>query len=181
MAYLIAIVVLVGVLCLLDLVLTLGVVRRLKEHTKLVDALYEIVGTMGAPAGPAVGEVVGEFDAATVDGTRVTRDQLPDQAVVAFLSPDCRGCREQLPAFTAWAADQDRPRVFVVVDSQSADTAELVATLAPVAQVIAGEAGEPVGKAFGVQTFPTFFQVAAGGKLLAMAPEISRLAAGAPA
>ncbi|MFI6599468.1 hypothetical protein ACIBHX_24715, partial [Nonomuraea sp. NPDC050536] len=79
MAYLIAVVVLVGVLCLLDLVLTLGVVRRLREHTKLVDALYEMVATMGAPAGPAVGEVVGEFDVTTVDGSRVSRELLADQ------------------------------------------------------------------------------------------------------
>lgn len=180
MPYLIAIVVLVGALCLLDLVLTLGVVRRLREQTKLIDALYEAVGTgvlAGAGDGLPVGEVVGDFDATTVDGARVTRDLLPEATVVAFLSPDCQGCHEQLPEVAAWAADQDRSRVLAVVDGRSGDPAHLVTTLSPVAQVVVEAAPSGIANAFRVQSFPTFFQVAAGGKLLARAPRISRLPA----
>lgn len=186
MPYLIAIVALVGTLCLVDLLLTLGVVRRLREQTKLIDALYEAVGTgalagAGGGGGLAVGEVVGDFDTTTMDGTRVTRDLLPEGTVVAFLSPDCKGCHEQLPELTSWAASQDRSRVLAVVDGRSGDPEELVTTLSPVAQVITGDAFPQVAGVFRVQSFPTFFQVAAGGRLLATAPRISRLPAGSPA
>ncbi|MEV4112454.1 hypothetical protein [Nonomuraea sp. NPDC049695] len=182
MPYLIAVVALVGALCLVDLVLTLGVVRRLREHTKLLDGLYEAVDLMGGPLGGgrqlSPGDVVGDFEATTVDGTRLTRELLPDGTVVAFLSPDCSGCHEKLPAFASWAAGQDRSRVLAVVDNRSGDPAEMVTTLQPVAQVIVDSA---VSDAFGVQSFPTFLQVATDGKLLAVAPEISRLPAGSPA
>ncbi|MEV0150232.1 MULTISPECIES: hypothetical protein [unclassified Nonomuraea] len=184
MPYLVAIMVLVGVLCLVDLLLTLGVVRRLREHTKLIDALYEVVGAGGPPGAGAslpIGEAVGDFDATTVDDVRVTRDGLPEGTVVAFLSPDCRGCHEQLPELTSWAARHDRSRVLAVVDGRSGDPAELVTTLSPVAQVIVERTSPQVAEAFKVQAFPTFFQVAAGGKLLATAPRVTRLPAGAPA
>jgi hypothetical protein len=182
--YLIAIVALVGTLCLVDLLLTLGVVRRLREQTKLIDALYEAVGTgalAGAGGGLAVGEVVADFDATTMDGTRVTRDLLPEGTVVAFLSPDCKGCHEQLPELASWAASQDRSRVLAVVDGRSGDPEQLITTLSPVAQVITADAFSQVAGAFRVQSFPSFFQVDAGGRLLATAPRISRLPAGSPA
>ncbi|MFI6920093.1 hypothetical protein ACIBIZ_09070 [Nonomuraea spiralis] len=184
MPYLIATVVLVGALCLVDLLLTLAVVRRLKEHTKLIDALYELAdagGPAGASGGVAVGEVVGDFDTTTVEGGHVTRDLLPEGTVVAFLSPDCRGCHEQLPELASWAAGQDRSRVLAVIDGRSGDPAELVTTLLPVAQVILDDARPHVADAFRVRSFPAFFQVSAGGRLLATAPRLSRLAAGSPA
>ncbi|MFB4268406.1 TlpA family protein disulfide reductase [Nonomuraea sp. GTA35] len=182
MSYLIAVVAFVGVLCAVDLVLTLGVVRRLKEHTKLIDALYEAVDLMGGPPGAggrlAVGDVVGEFEATTTDGTRLTRDLLPDGTVIAFLSPDCQGCHDKLPAFAAWAAGQDRARVVAVLDDRAGEPGEMLGMLLPVAQVVVDGA---VSRAFGVPAYPTFLQVAAGGRLLAVGPEISRLPAGAPA
>ncbi|GAA2300141.1 hypothetical protein GCM10010149_56430 [Nonomuraea roseoviolacea subsp. roseoviolacea] len=185
MPYLIAIVVVVGLLCLVDLLLTLGVVRRIKEHTKLIDALYEVVASGGMPgtnAGLAVGEAVGDFDATTVDGDHVTRDGLADGTVVAFLSPDCAGCREQLPELASWAAGQDRSRVVAVVDGREGDVAHLVSTLSPVARVIVEDATPPqVAEAFKLQAFPTFYQVGAGGRLLATVPKVSRLPAGSPA
>ncbi len=184
MPYVLAIVVLVGLLCLLDLLLTLAVIRRLREHTKLIDALYEVVGAGGLPAssgGTAVGEIVGEFDAMTVDGSRVTRDLLPGGTVVAFLSPDCNGCREQLPELVSWAAGQDRSRVLAVVDGRSGDPAHIVTALSPVASVILEDADGPVADAFKVTAFPSFFQVSEGGKVLARAPRVSRLPAGSPA
>ncbi|MBN6054619.1 redoxin domain-containing protein, partial [Nonomuraea sp. RK-328] len=183
-SYLIAVVALLCALCLVLLLVTLGLVRRIREHTKLLDALYEQVDLMGPPqagTGPAVGDVVGDFAATTVDGTQVTRDLLPDGTVVAFLSPDCQGCHEQLPELASWAAEQDRERVLAVVDGRSGDPASLVATLKPVAQVVVDDTTAPVGSAFGVQSFPTFFQVATGGRLLAVAPRIARLPAGSAA
>ncbi|MFG1810798.1 hypothetical protein [Streptomyces sp. NPDC049040] len=185
MPYLTAVVALLSVMCLLTLVLTLGVIRRLREHTKLMDALYEAIDLMGGPPGPrgalGAGELVGEFDATTMDGDRVTRELLPEGAVVAFLSADCGGCRDQLPEIASWAAAQERRQVVAVLDARSGDPEELVTALSPVARMIVGDDVPAVGKAFGVQAFPTFYQVSAGGRLLAVEGRISRLRVGSPA
>ncbi|SEG95355.1 hypothetical protein SAMN05444920_10946 [Nonomuraea solani] len=182
MSFLIAIVALVGALCVVNMVLTLGVVRRLREHTKLLDVLYETIDLMGGPPAAGrdlgVGDVAGDFEVTTADGDRLTRDSLPEGTVLAFMSPDCGGCHEKLPAFVSWAAGQDRSRVLAVVDNRSGDSADMIATLRPVAQVVVDGA---VSAAFRVRSYPTFLEVAAGGTLLAAAPEISRLPAGAPA
>lgn len=185
MPLLIAVVSLLGVLCLLTLVLTLGVIRRLREHTKLMDALYEAVDLLGA--GPATslasldkGELVGDFAATTLDGDPVTRELLPEGAVVAFLSANCAGCRAQLPEIASWAAGQDRRQVVAVLDSSSGDPEELVTALSPVAQVVV-EDDLAMGNAFGLKVFPTFYQVSGEGRLLAVEGKISRLPVGSPA
>ncbi|MFI9592706.1 TlpA family protein disulfide reductase [Nonomuraea sp. NPDC052265] len=170
--------ILVCVLCLVGLVLTLGVARRLQEHRKLIDALYEVVARGGAPGadGLTVGDTVGEFDVRTVDGGRVARDLLPDGTVVAFLSADCGRCRTELPELASWAARQDRSRVLVVVDAEP-----MAETLSPVAQVVV-EAGEGrLTGAFQVTSFPSFFQVAADGSVRARIGGVSQLPAGSAA
>ncbi|HET6856330.1 MAG TPA: hypothetical protein VFH94_04445, partial [Streptomyces sp.] len=62
MPFVIATVVLVGLLCTLDLVLTVGVIKRLREHTELL--AKQGGGRMSL--GP--GDEVGAFSATTVDG-----------------------------------------------------------------------------------------------------------------
>ncbi|WP_327292393.1 TlpA disulfide reductase family protein [Streptomyces sp. NBC_01198] len=185
MPLLIAVVSLLGVLCLLTLVLTLGVIRRLREHTKLMDALYEAIDLMGGPptglATLGKGELVGDFAATTLDGDQVTRELLPEGAVVAFLSADCGGCRDQLPEIASWAAGQDRRQIVAVLDATSGDPEELVTALSPVAQVIVEDELTTVGRAFGLKVFPTFYQVSGEGRLLAVEGRISRLPVGSPA
>ncbi|MFG1656826.1 hypothetical protein ACGFIY_09895 [Micromonospora chersina] len=187
MPYLIAALLLVGALGALNLLLALGVIRRLREHTKLLDALYEYVGatrTVGPGTdarGPSAGDVVGDFTATTVDGLPVARDLLAGPTVVAFLSPDCRGCREQLPELLAWARGQDRQRVLAVVNGRSGDPAELVAALDPVAQVVVETARTPVADAFRVQAYPLFCVLGEGGVLTAVLPRVSGLPVGTPA
>lgn len=183
MPYLIAGLLLVGALCLMNMALTFGIIRRIREYTKLLDALYEFVGTTralpgDATGGPAVGDVVGEFYATTVDGTPVSRELLPNGTAVAFLSPDCRGCREQLPDIASWAQNQDPQRVLVVVDGRAGDPAAMVSALKSVAQVVVDDPKAPVSDAFRVQSYPIFCAVADGGRLTAVAPRISRLPAG---
>ncbi|MFI7416635.1 TlpA family protein disulfide reductase [Nonomuraea sp. NPDC049684] len=165
-------------LCLAGLVLMLGVARRLQEHGKLIDALYEVVEQRGGPGakGLAAGEVAGAFDVRTVDGDRVARDLLPEGTVVAFLSSDCGRCRTELPELASWAARQDRSRVLVVVDAEP-----LARTLSPVAQVVVEPDGGPVTGAFQVDSFPSFFQVAAGGGVLARIRGVAQLPAGSAA
>ncbi|OKI81715.1 hypothetical protein [Micromonospora sp. CB01531] len=187
MPYLIAALLLVGALGALNLLLALGVIRRLREHTKLLDALYEYVGATRTAApgegarGPSAGDVVGEFTATTVDGLPLAPDLLATPTVVAFLSPDCGGCREQLPELLDWARGQDRQRVLAVVDGRSGDPADLVEALNPVAQVVVEAVDGPVANAFRVQAYPLFCVLGEGGVLTAVLPRVSRLPVGTAA
>jgi hypothetical protein len=115
---------------------------------------------------------VDDFATSTVDGEAVSRDGLPEGTVLAFLSPDCRGCHEQLPEVASWAQNN---RLLAVVNGRSADPSALVAQLAPVAQVVVEDGASPISEAFKVRSYPTFRLVGAGGRLMAAAGHISRL------
>ncbi|MFG2287657.1 TlpA disulfide reductase family protein [Streptomyces sp. NPDC048595] len=165
MSFLIAAVLLVGTLCTLDLVLTLGVIKRLREHSE------QLSGASG-PGGRfdtldmAVGEEVGEFDTSTVDGERLTRGMLAADTLVAFFAPGCRPCREKLPAFVdhARSLPGGRAQTVAVVVGEPADAAAFVAELSPVARVVV-EAGpdEPLSAAFRARSFPTLLRVSPDG------------------
>jgi hypothetical protein len=168
MLVLTAAVILVGTLCALDLLMTFGVVRRLREHTATLEDLLSRGGG-AAPIGPAIagdlpgpGKEVGSFTATAVDGTRISLDLLPANHVAVFLTSDCPSCKDQVPALSSWAAAQDRARTVVVVDGRLADPAELVAALSPVATVVVESTDIPVTEAYGVHAFPSFAVVEDG-------------------
>src|SRR2546429_2115191 len=105
MQYLTAAVGLVGSLCLLDLVLTLGVVRRLRDHTERLTALSGV----SRPAASSdsllpVGSVPDDFGVSTLDGSLVSRELLGAPALVAFFTPGCAPCRERVPEFVEYAS-----------------------------------------------------------------------------
>src|SRR5687767_5951186 len=101
-ASLIALVVLVGTVAVLNLLLTVGVIRRLRQHTGKL-------GTLEALRGPVPSVMIGEgermadFAATTTDGEPISRDLLSGQTLVGVLSPSCSACQERLPEFVAKA------------------------------------------------------------------------------
>ncbi|MFF4737299.1 TlpA family protein disulfide reductase [Streptomyces sp. NPDC001262] len=159
MPVLIAAVVLVGLLCALDLILTLGVIKRLREHTALMAKFA--ANSPGRPPVIEVGAEVGEFSAVTVDGAALTRDSLSGDTLVAFFSPNCGPCHEMIPKFVAYARATagGRDRVLAVVVGTTERSRDQVAALTPAARVVV-EAGDPVvSEAFKVRGFPTLLQV----------------------
>ncbi|HSK95694.1 MAG TPA: hypothetical protein VK891_03675, partial [Euzebyales bacterium] len=92
MPYLVAAVVLVGTLCAVDLLLTMAVVRRLRELTRQLGGL---AGGAGVEL-LAVGAPLPAFTAESVDGQAVDSGTAAP-AFVGFLSTTCRSCAEQLP------------------------------------------------------------------------------------
>lgn len=155
MPVLIAAVVLVGALCLLNLIFTLGVIRRLREHTALLSGA-------GDPIMVKVGTEIDEFSSSTVDNEAVTCESLIDETVVAFFSPGCKPCEEKLPKFVAHAAalPGGRQRVLAVVVGDADQTAPLVTELRPVARVVVEDHAGPLASAFTVNAFPTVLSVA---------------------
>ncbi|QYC45876.1 hypothetical protein Nocox_41675 [Nonomuraea coxensis DSM 45129] len=171
MAYVVAALVLVGLLGALNLMLAVGVVRRLREHSAELAALRSGGAAADAGALSSFGEValrdgspVGAFTAVAVDGEPVTLGTFGDRPLVGFFSPGCTPCEEQLPAFVEFAADRPggRGTRLAVVVGAGEETAETVERLSPVATVVVEPDGGPVQQAFGVTGFPAFVLVSDG-------------------
>lgn len=167
MPIVIAAVAVVGALCLLDLLLTFAVIRRLREHTAmLADARAQ------GPAGPAViglspGEAPGAFSAVTLDGQQV--DEGTALRVVAFLSTACSICPERVPPLMDYLAanNVDRASALAVVVGQDGKPAPYQAALAEFAQICVEQEDGEVATAFKVAGYPAFCLRAEDGTVLA--------------
>jgi hypothetical protein len=182
--YLTAAVVFVGVIGLLNLVLTFGVIRRLREHDA---ALASGPSMPGFDIMVPVGTAVADFQTHTVDGTPVSNADLAGHTVVGFFSTTCEPCRDRLPEFVTHAATvpggPDRVLAVVVTDSVDVDASvadPFLARLRPVARVVTEQYDGLVGKAFGVQGYPALATVV-DGTVTASGGSLDDLAAAAPA
>ncbi|OLT19617.1 hypothetical protein BJF79_47645 [Actinomadura sp. CNU-125] len=166
MPVIVSLVVLVGVICVLDLVLTLGVVRRLREHSELIAR----AGSMAAPEPMlAPGERAGEFEAVATTGEVITRDGLTGRTLLGVFSPDCSACIERLPGFVAQAEgfEGGRDRVLaVIVDLADDGAADYRAKLEPVARVVVETGRGGINAALNVQAFPAIGVLGDGGRVL---------------
>jgi hypothetical protein len=177
MAVLTAAVVVLGLIGLLNLVLTIGVIRRLREHT----AMLANGAGMGMHGPPPASELVpgqrpAEFSV-RIDGG----DELSGPAglrVVAFFSPLCSVCPERVPPFVEYVSSHaiDRDCVLAVVEHNEGVAAPTyLDTLATVAQVCSGPDGDSVTAAFKIQGNPAFAVLNADGVLVATGYEPLRL------
>ncbi|MER5418139.1 hypothetical protein [Streptomyces virginiae] len=161
------------------LLVSYGLVRRLRAHTNLLD---ELTGDSGRllPAGtpfPA-------FTAPTTGGHMFTGAGLQHPAAVALLAVDCPHCRTNLPEFVAYvrAGGYSRERVLAVVaDTERTDRRarqDMLDALEPVATVISESGtGGPVTTAFDVQGFPSFYLTRSDGTITAGCHAVRKLPA----
>jgi thiol-disulfide isomerase/thioredoxin len=180
MPFLTAAIVVVGLLCLLDLLLTLGVIRRLRDHTERLSALSAGRAPAGAPDRMlAVGQVPADFAATTVDGDPVSKGLLGAPALVGFFSPGCAPCRERVPEFSAYAGRMPggRDRTLAVVVGNGERGSQLASELKGVGHVVVEAPGGPVSTAFGVHGFPALCVLDSGGAIAAAGPTLDRLPA----
>lgn len=160
MAILTAAVVLVGVLVLFDLLLTLGLVKRVRSHAEVLDKLVNARPSHAESGGLEPGQlppgtVVGEFAATTSDGLEISRASFTDGALIGFFSTWCETCAEQLPGFLAYAEPLGRERVLAVVHGGEELLPGLIAKLSKVAQVVVEPDNGPIAKAVGADATPT--------------------------
>lgn len=153
----------VGVIALLNLLLTFGVIRRLREHTEQLAR----VATPAADAILPVGARIGEFSVTATDGEPISSDRLAGRTLVGFFSPGCPACEVLLPAFVEYAATVPggRQRVLAVVAGGSDDAAAHVEALRGCARVVRAGYDDEVMKAFGVRAFPGVCMVEADGTI----------------
>ncbi|MGK5556915.1 TlpA family protein disulfide reductase [Actinomadura kijaniata] len=177
--------VLLSVVCLVNTLLLLAVIRRLNEQNRMLREGVPAGGRppQGWPPPMAVeaGQRIGTFRVASLDGEVVASDELEGEVLVGFLAPGCQACDASLPGFVerARATPGGRDRVLAVVMGDGAAAAEVHERLAPVARVLAENEEEgPLATAFGVGALPAF-AVLSGSTLVASHSLIDRL--GAPA
>jgi thiol-disulfide isomerase/thioredoxin len=174
MPYLTAAVVLVGALCVLDLLLTFGVIRRLREQNETLRTMREQQATEPDIALPP-GSTVGEFAVTSTSGTLLSNaDNDGRRVLVGFFSPGCEPCKERMPQFIEYATRFDGPVVAVAADGFG-ETEDLVVRLGEVAEVVVEKDGGPMHKAFGATGYPAMCLVASDGTVLASGWEMSSL------
>ncbi|MGN9919536.1 peroxiredoxin family protein [Micromonospora palomenae] len=154
MPYLIAAVVLVSALGLLNLLLNLAMIRRLREHTELLAKHAAIAGGGIIQAGQSPGD----FLATDSDGREVRRSDLVGEVLVGFFSTNCPACTDALPTFVTWATGLSggRSKVFAVVNGEEPAAADLAAKLAGAARVIVEHSDSAIITAFQVAAFPSW-------------------------
>ncbi|MFC4118147.1 TlpA family protein disulfide reductase [Nonomuraea zeae] len=151
MTYLVGLIV-VGTLCLLNIALTVGVIRRLREHET----------RMQPPPAPAVSAPVGaevnDFTAVSISGKALSKSDTLLETNFLFISADCAPCRDKLPDYLEYLRSA-RPRtVAVLTPAEGDDThfTEMRDALSTVADVVVEPYGEPIWKAFAIVGTPAF-------------------------
>ncbi|TDD84924.1 peroxiredoxin family protein [Actinomadura rubrisoli] len=162
MPYLTAAVVLVGLISVVNLMLTLALVRRLRAGEKAPTAPHA-----GPPVALGPGSRPAGFMTMTTADEPVSSEDLT--GLVGFFSAGCDPCHALAPRFAEHARAVGRDGVLAVVGG---DDAELVAALAPVARVVVEDFDGPVAMAFKNDWTPALYLigddqsvVAAGGRL----------------
>lgn len=174
MSYLAAVSVLACVLGLLNLVLVLGVIKRLRESAQSapIDSPKVTIGPGDKPE---------PFAVEAADGSVVDSDGLAG-ALVGFLSPDCDACHERLPQFLAYAEAVGRDRTIAVLVGTPDEVAEMAARIRPVARVVMEPSYGPMATAFSTIGYPAVVlldstgAVAHSGTSFATFPAAARIA-----
>ncbi len=178
MSYIAAGAIVVAAVSLVNLVLTLGVIRRLREHTELLSRRTQGPTPDELTSMLTRGETPAEFAATAEDGGVVTNENVAEHSLVAFMSTGCDACHQQLPQFVSYAEEfaggRDATVVVVVGTGEVAD--EMIATLQPLARVVREEHEGPITKAFGVIGFPAY-AVLDGGTVRASGYRVDQLPA----
>ncbi|MFC3452128.1 TlpA family protein disulfide reductase [Amycolatopsis speibonae] len=174
MPILTAAVVLVGLLCVLDLLLSFGIIRRLREQNETLKNVQQKSGVDQQIALPA-GATIGAFSTTTVGGAELSIADIDgSRALVGFFSPNCEPCKERMPEFIEYAA-RFEGKVFAIAAGDEAETADMVARLGEVGEVIREFDGGDVHQAFGATGYPALCLVEGDRTVLASGWEMSVL------
>jgi peroxiredoxin len=166
---------LLGLVCFINLLLLVGLVRRLRMH---IADHEKHVGAGARPYTLSVGALIPEFTASAVGGSTFSSGELQGSpSLIGFFSAACRGCRAQVPDFCdlARTIPNGPDHVLAVIDGASDDGRDLEIALAEVATVVAEPEGGPVVRAFEVHAFPTFYVIDARGHVYAGSTKVPRV------
>jgi hypothetical protein len=165
MAILTAAVIVVGVLCLLDLLLTFGVIRRLREHEEMIGKSGPV--TMPPAIGLLPSEHPAAFTAVTAGGDLLTGPS--GLRIAAFFSTTCSVCPGRVEPFLGYLGrHQIAPhRALAVVVAPGGDPPPYLDRLAAAARICLEQEDGELAKAFKVQAFPAFCLLDGDGAVVA--------------
>ncbi|SDK94478.1 redoxin domain-containing protein [Streptomyces indicus] len=156
MPFVIAGLVLVGVVAALNTVLLVVILRRWQE----LEAVRRRDGFAGQ--GPQPGDELPEFSATAVSGRTLNRDGLRSgELLLGVFSHDCPSCTDSLPDFAAQAesARAAGGRAVALVMGDEAGESELAALLVGTAdEIVLPPEAAPLFKALRVPAFPTILR-----------------------
>ncbi|MQY12894.1 hypothetical protein SRB5_30330 [Streptomyces sp. RB5] len=159
MIYLTAGLVLVGAVTVLNLLLTLAVIRRLRRQ--------ESHQRPEMTSGPAVGSRLPAFTAVSVGGDEVSDVRLAGRsAALTFLSTGCPACDaavNDLPEFAERTGMDAEQLVVVIAADDEAQAAEMAGRLTGLATVVVEGPVGGISTRYGVSATPTTVLAGADG------------------
>jgi hypothetical protein len=156
-AVLIAIIIVVGLIALVDLVLTYGLIRR-------VNSIQAQPHSIDPGLVPAAGHRIGDFVAKATDNREITEREFKGlETFAAFVMVGCGPCH-RLAEELSQMAPPELPLLLFIASSQGADeeVARIAAQVPFAAAVCVVEPTGAVTEAFGVSGFPTVIRVGEG-------------------
>ncbi|MFF5205874.1 TlpA family protein disulfide reductase [Streptosporangium sp. NPDC000396] len=180
MSLLVAAVVLIGGISIVNLLLTLAVIRRLR------DPAATGAGRAAPPDLPELpaGSPVPAFQGQTVSGQTVSAQTTAGSAAVfAFFDTGCSSCKPAVPKLVNFAKKHALPagQVIAVVGDNDGNAAEYIDALGDTATVIVEETMGNMARAFSLDSFPAFVIADADGVIVRSGHGGTTLAAGLPA
>lgn len=179
MPFLVTAVVLVGLLCAVDLLLTFAVLRRLREHTEELARLSAGGGaSQGIDREKLLGRELPEFSATTTEGAVVSRERLAGEVeLVGIFAPGCNPCHAQAPVFAAEASGMASGKTLALVAGSGSDADDLVQMLKGSTEVLTAPDSMQVINGLSIGVFPTFLRFDASGAIVDAAVSVEGLAA----
>ncbi|GAA2588841.1 hypothetical protein GCM10010399_18610 [Dactylosporangium fulvum] len=158
MDYLVVAVVVALVSTALNLLLTFGVIRKLREHDT------RLAPPPASDSGPPTGSTIAPLTATTVAGHQVSIVDADRVTLVGFFTEGCRPCADIIPEFLDRHARTGVAAIAVVV-TDATDGETYAERLAEV-DVLVEPSGGSWATAFRVSSFPTLCLVDRGGVIL---------------
>jgi thiol-disulfide isomerase/thioredoxin len=160
---LVAIVVLLSVLVVANMLLTWGMVRRLRALQDQVAA-----GIVPPPEnGLHPGDEAPDFSALTPAGATVTRDEVVrGETVLVFMSPHCEACETHLPSVRQLGRTPDGPAAVAVIDGTREESGHLLEGLqGDVPVLFAPRGATDLLERYRVHTYPSSYVVGVDGRI----------------
>lgn len=167
----------IGIFCLLNLALTLGLVRQMRRYSDVLDARHTAGGSLWHLK---AGTRAPDFTAVTTTGqTHSLHTMAGKRVLIAFFSVVCPPCWVQARLLREYARSPaaDASQVLAVICGQGTAASEFARELEGTMPVVVEPPHGPTPMAFAVSSYPTFYVIGADGDIEASAMAIADLPA----
>ncbi|WP_433257225.1 TlpA family protein disulfide reductase [Streptosporangium sp. CA-135522] len=171
---------LIGGISVLNLLLTMAVIRKLRDTASTGAGRAAPPDLPELPAGSRMPSFHGEAVSGEIVSAQTTAGSA---AVFAFFDTGCSACKPTVPKLIEFARKNALPtgQVIAVVGDNDGNASEYVDELGGTATVIVEETMGSMARAFSINSFPAFVIAGADGVVVRSGHGGGTLAAGIPA